>query len=251
MAAPPSANLVSVARSIEGGGRAQNGKDAAQHALQTLQSVTNSVPLLPGPGICIACVILLCTIAAQRLKSQSCARRIVWWPNAYCQPSGPADVADAWSTVLVLRSTRKQLAQGWHKQHPDSVWPSAPQTGSRSRRRSARSSPWSRASSQVPLSEHALFESASSAELCALQKLQNGMTQQDNASFCLRVWRILGAGLVPPGPLGGLVKSISAAQVRGPKHATDEGRRAPRRLALRAQRQLPGIVRRRPHQPKT
>lgn len=35
---------------------------------------------------------------------------------------------------------------------------------------------------------------------------------------CLTKDSTLGAGLVPPGPLGGLVKSISAAQVRGPKH---------------------------------
>lgn len=48
VAAPPSANLVSVARSIGGGGGGQGGKDAAQHALQTLQSVTNSAPLLRG-----------------------------------------------------------------------------------------------------------------------------------------------------------------------------------------------------------
>jgi hypothetical protein len=48
VAAPPSANLVSVARSIDGGG-GQSGKDAAQHALQTLQSVTNNWFPQPAP----------------------------------------------------------------------------------------------------------------------------------------------------------------------------------------------------------
>jgi hypothetical protein len=85
-------------------------------------------------------------------------------------------------------------------------WPTELQTGSRSQRRSGRSSPSSRASSQVPHAD-AVVSYVSSLHCHLVSTCTLTHKPSHKACWCRD------AGLVPPGPLGNLVKSISAAQV--------------------------------------